>query len=182
MSTSIDPGHELVRLTAIFDAFEALRTGIASRPGYTAEDVSAWSAAQHLYHIALASDLAFQNVNGILGGRSARIVYEGGPNELALRVFRDGGFPRGASQAPRMVTPPALVDPELLASEQRLCREMLASLRANAGAIAEASGRIPHQELGPLGTCEWLLFARLHAEHHLAILRDIERALGESAD
>lgn len=177
MSTSIDPDHELAELAASFEAFEALRAGVASRAACTAEDVSAWSCAQHLYHIALASDLAFQNVRGILAGRSPRIVHEGGPNELALRVFRDGGFPRGASRSPRMVTPPASVDAGLLASEQRQCRETIASLRGEIEAIHAASGRIPHQELGPLNACEWLLFARLHAGHHLAILRDIERAL-----
>ena len=50
------------------------------------------------------------------------------------------------------------------------CHRVRAPLvRALGAAIPGLPGAIPHQALGPLSAAQWLRFARLQAEHHLAI-------------
>ena len=110
-----------------------------------------------------------------------RIVHDGEPTPLAIQVLTDEHYPRGESQAPRMVRPPEEVDPQLLSQELERSRESLERTRSSTAAIGGCAGRIRHQILGQLNASEWLRFARLHANHHLEILRDIERALGASA-
>ena len=56
-------------------------------------------------------------------------------------------------------------------------RTLLAELASDVADVASAPGRIPHLYLGELDAGEWLRFARLHAEHHLAITRDVAAAL-----
>ena len=139
--------------------------------------VSGWSCAQHLYHVALATDLALGNAKRLVQGQSPMIVQEGGPNELAVRVLTEGGYPRGESEAPRMVQPGDDVDPGFLTDEMQRNRDGLADVRELVDSIASATGRVRHPRLGELSTAEWLRFANLHAAHHLAILSDIESTL-----
>ena len=143
------------------------------------EQVSAWSGDQQLYHIALATDLALSNVMALDSGKSPRIVAEPDPIPLALEVLERGSYPRGESEAPRIVQPPDEVDAALLADEYENLGGALEKVRALAAAIPGLPGAIPHQALGPLSAAQWLRFARLHAEHHLAIVEDIRRAVGD---
>ena len=73
--------------------------------------------------------------------------------------------------------PPDDVEDEFLANEMQLNRETLMRLSPDLAQVPDATGRIPHVFLGELNAAEWLRFARLHSEHHLAILKDIEEAL-----
>lgn len=177
MATEIDATEELEGLATSMKAFAALHARLGERLFEPVPAVSGWSCAQHLYHVALATDLALSNVERLVQGRSAMIVQEGGPNELAVRVLTEGGYPRGESEAPRMVQPGDEVDPGFLNDEMQRNRERLADVRRLADSIAGATGRIRHPQLGELSTAQWLRFANLHAAHHLAILGDIESAL-----
>ena len=42
-----------------------------------------------------------------------------------------------------------------------------------AATIVASELKIPHQLLGPLDAPEWLRFARVHTEHHLAIVDEL---------
>jgi len=147
---------------------------LQGRPG-SAGAVSAWTSDQHLYHIALATDLALTNVAALVAARSPRIVNEIAPNELARRVLIDGSYPRGESRAPRTVQPPDEVDAQLLAEEYAGLEQLLGQVRGLVEQVADAPGAIIHIQLGALSARHWLRFARLHAEHHLAIVDDIAR-------
>lgn len=182
MSANIQPAEEVEALGATFAELAALRARLDDAVRVRADAVSAWAVDQHLYHVALSSDLALRNVRALVRGEGSRIVHEGGPNELALRVLADGTYPRGRSEAPRMVRPPDEVVPEYLTMEMDQNRAMLAELASEVARVADAAGRIPHVYLGELDAGEWLRFARLHAEHHLAIARDIEAALEKGRD
>lgn len=177
-ANEIDIQHEFERLQEALDAFEALRTGAPEALVRRAEGVSGWSVAQHLYHIALATDLAFRHVKSLVSGKGRLIQAEGEIGERAGEVLLSDTTPRGEAQAPRMVTPEEEVNPEYLAMELKANHDALKGLRDMATEIAAAPGWIPHQILGPLAAPHWLRFAALHARHHWAIMRDIEASAG----
>ncbi len=138
--------------------------------------ISGWSVAEHFYHLCLATDLALRNVQSLVREKGRLITEEGGPNELAEEVLSLGTFPRGKSQAPRMVQPPEQIDPALLLQELGLLQESVVRTRAILGQVTAAPNRIPHQRLGNLDAGQWLRFAHLHAAHHLEIIRDLVQA------
>ncbi len=174
---SFDPTAELAGLRAALDACDALRQRRAGGLAQRAVGVSAWSSEQHLYHLALSTDLALGNVRAIGRGSGLRLTREGGPNALAREVLARGSRERGSSEAPRMVRPPDEVDPAFLVDELGRARSALDAVEAELEAVAASDARVPHQELGQLSGAEWLRFAHIHVRHHLAILDDIESAL-----
>ena len=175
-ATDIDVRGEFARLHEAFDAFEAIRQEGAEALGTRAPEVSGWSVEQHLYHIALATDLAFRHVRSLVAGKGRLIREEGALEDRAAEVLANDATPRGEAEAPRMVTPDDEVNPDFLEMELRGNRETLAKLEEIADEIAGAPGWIPHQELGTLAAAHWLRFAALHARHHWAIVRDVRAA------
>ena len=175
--TAVDVPAELEDLEDCLRLLVAERDRLGSRILERAPTVSGWSAGEHLYHLCLSTDLALGNVAMLIRGRGARITFEGEPNDLARRVLAEGRYPRGQSEAPRMVRPPETLEPELLDLELSRLQDALARIEGEREAIAGARGRIPHQHLGALDAGEWLRFARLHARHHLGIVRDVAAAV-----
>ena len=142
--------------------------------------VSGWSAAQHLYHMALACDLSLRNVEGLVAQKGLLIVKGAQTSEEAIRLLAKEEFRRGQAESPRMVRPGADVNPQFLAREQEGNQATLEGLRRCRGEIAPAPDHVPHQVLGPMTAAMWLRFARLHTLHHLAIIEDILVAVGPS--
>lgn len=177
MSSTSDPAADLAALEEALEAMGVERAELGEAVDRVAPGVSAWSSAQHLYHVALATDLALRNVRSLCSGRGRLITHEGGPTDLALEVLERGSYPRGESEAPRMVQPPAQVEPEFLEMEMRGNREAAARTHELLPEVPGAAGFVPHHVLGGLTAAHWLRFARLHAEHHLAIVRDVRAAL-----
>ena len=176
-STEIDVRGEFARLHEAFEAFEAIRLEGEGACRARAPEVSGWSVEQHLYHIALATDLAFRHVRSLVAGKGRLIQEEGALHPRAAEVLVNDATPRGEAQAPRMVTPDEIVEPRFLEMELRGNREVLEGLEAIAEEITAAPAWIPHQVLGPLSAAHWLRFSALHARHHWAIVRDIRAAL-----
>lgn len=177
MAEVIDCAEELAALADLQREIDPWLAGMGARAAQVEPAISRWSIEQHLYHAALSADLALANVRALLAGTSARIVRDGGPNEVAQRVLGEGGYPRGQSQAPRAVWPPDHPDRALLEAELARAHASTTDLAEHAREIAASPGRIPHRQLGELTAAEWLRFARLHTAHHLAIARDLARAL-----
>lgn len=172
-TSEIDPDHEFTRLDETLSAFEELRASGEERLNLCAPEVSGWSVGQHLYHAALATDLALRNVRSLVSGKGRLIQTDGELDARAAAVLASDETPRGVSEAPRMVRPGTEIDPEFLAMEQSGNRDALTKLRTIAEDIGNAPGWIPHQDLGPLRAAHWLRFAALHARHHHAIVRDV---------
>jgi DinB superfamily len=182
MHDAADCERDRAELERLQREIEALHVQVGERASTVEPALSRWSIEQHLYHLALSADLALANVRALLDGTSARIVHQGGPNDVAQRVFAEGGYPRGQSQSPRAVWPPDRPERALLDAELGRVRAGVAELIGRGEAIASAAGRIAHRQLGELSAAEWLRFARLHTAHHLGIARDLARALEDQTD
>lgn len=175
--TEIDIAHEFGRLAEAFSAFDAIRAEGAEALKAKAPEVSGWGVDQHLYHIALATDLAFRHIQSLVRQKGRLIQEEGELGARAAAVLASDQTPRGEAQAPRMVSPADEVEHEYLEMELKGNRDALEGLRAIEAEIRNAPGWIPHQELGTLNASHWLRFSALHARHHWAIVKDIRSAL-----
>ena len=135
------------------------------------EDVSAWSPAQQLFHILRANGMMLKGIQLICHGHRMT-EHEGEPNDAGRYVLAKG-FVRGAAKAPDAVVPPDTVSREELLDSLARSRRKYAETEALLPQIPAAAGRLPHHHLGLLNASEWLRLARLHSEHHRAIIRDI---------
>jgi hypothetical protein len=71
------------------------------------------------------------------------------------------------------VRPPDALDRELLRETVRRSREKLDAVTGATDAIRGAEGGIEHPAWGVLTAPQWVRAARVHSEHHGAIVRDI---------
>lgn len=177
-STEVSVADELRRLDHLLTTLDGIREEGAEVLATRAPEVSGWSVEQHLYHTALATDLALGNVRAAATGKGMLVREEGELGDWAAEVLGRDEQPRGVTEAPRMVRPGETVDPAFLAQEQAGNRRVLEELGELAEAIASSTSWVPHQDLGTLRAAHWLRFAALHARHHLAIVEDVRAAAG----
>jgi hypothetical protein len=163
--------------TRIADLGAALvALGDAAEPeawGDRAPDVSGWSVAQHVDHLAVANLSCLRAAVLLLEGEDERIVSTGSPTMAGRKVLTLGRIPRGRAQAPDGTEPapdPALEEVRVRLDEGRILFERL---RADPEAVASAPGRIPHPLLGPFTAAQWVRFTAVHVRHHLAIVGDV---------
>ena len=175
--TEVSVAAEFERLHEVLGAFEAYHAEGPEALARRAPEVSGWSVDQHLYHIALATDLSLSNVRSLVEGKGMLVQAEGELDPRAAEVLARDEQPRGVAEAPRMVRPGDTVEGAFLANEQAGNRRLLGDLEARADEVALAAGWIRHQDLGPLRAAHWLRFTALHARHHWAIVRDVIAAL-----
>jgi hypothetical protein len=57
-------------------------------------------------------------------------------------------------------------------------RREVSALQSEAATLPALDGRIAHPLLGAFTASQWIRFARVHVDHHLAIVRDIWRKVG----
>ena len=175
MYTDPDPTTELAVLASQLRRVEALLELPAAQLLEPLEDVSGWSIGEHAYHLVLACDLSLRNVASLVKDEGMLVREPVDRKDEALAILA-AGIPRGAAEAPRFVRPPARLDLGLL-------RELLAQvgavrddLAARVDEVLAAPRCVPHQLLGDLTASEWVRFARVHTDHHLAIVDDIVAA------
>ena len=135
------------------------------------EAVSAWSPAHQLFHILRANGMMLKGIQLICRGHRMA-DNEGEPNDAGHYVLTHG-FTRGKAKAPDAVVPPDEVSREDLRDALARSRKKYAETEAFLPQIPAATGRIPHHHLGLLNAAQWLRLARVHSEHHRAIIRDI---------
>lgn len=138
--------------------------------------VSAWSPAEHLFHVALSNELGLRNLRALAAGTNRRIKEYEDLSELGQGVLRSGRYPRGQAEAPRMVRPPARIELSILRELLESNLRDLLPLEEALDAFQTEERCIPHQELGDLHPRAWLRFLHAHSIHHALIVRDIERA------
>lgn len=167
----IDLQEEYREIGAFYDTVKPLLDWPDEALFCVAGAVSAWSPAKHLFHILRANGMMLKGIHLICEGHRTTAI-EGAPNEAGRSVLAHG-FVRGRGQAPDAVVPPDDVSREVLQDSWARGRKKYVETEAYLPAIPDATGRIRHSFLGWLNAAEWLRLARLHSEHHLAIIRDI---------
>jgi len=133
-------------------------------------DVSGWSVAQQLHHTALAAAFIATAVRGLSRGRGT----EGEPtSDMARAMLEAGAIPRGvATPPPGMEAGEAPSMADILALVEK-AKPRWEALAGKADEIAVSTLKAPHPILGPLSVSEWVRFAAIHTDHHLAIVADI---------
>jgi hypothetical protein len=168
---SLDPHLDHADLGASYAAMRALDEGSAQALRAVIPARSGWSGEHHLAHVCLANERVFANLKSLREGQGLLIVRGGEPHPRAREILAAGRLPRGEVKAPRMVTPPARMEPGLLGQWLDEGRAQLASI--DSATVVASELKIPHQLLGPLDAPEWLRFARIHTRHHLAIVGEL---------
>lgn len=167
----IDPQDEYRRLGDAYMAFAGLLDSISPALYEAAPDVSGWSPAQHLFHILKANGMMLKGIEMICRG-DRRVRPEGEPNRMG-RIILDGErFLRGG-QAPDAVVPPEVLSADDLRAALDRSRATYDASAALVPDVATARGCLPHMFLGELDARQWLRLARLHSEHHLALIHTI---------
>lgn len=136
--------------------------------------VSGWTTAQQIQHATMVNNQIFGQLVALCEGDT--LPEEGKISMVGRLVLALGRFPRGRSRSPQSFVPAERPDREQLAV---LVEEMGANaqaLEAYLDRIPTLRGRFRHPVFGYLNAPQWLRFARIHALHHLAIIRDIEGA------
>jgi hypothetical protein len=112
-------------------------------------------------------------------GYDARIKPDGSASLPGRLLLRAGAIPRGRAEAPEEALPAEAPLVEDCRARYETALELLAAFAPHLGTIRKWRGTIPHPLLGDFQARDWLRFARIHTEHHLAIVDDI---LGVAAD
>ena len=176
MKATFDPARELERLARLYELIERWLELHAEALPLAAPTVSAWSAEQHIAHLALANELIARNLKS-LARKSGVLVVQGGEIAPAAQaVLASGVITRGLAQSPRMVRPPEAVERELMLQWLRDGARELAVL--DPLTLGASDAKIPHQLLGPLDAPQWARFAHIHTRHHLVIAREALLAHG----
>ena len=150
---------------------EGLRE-IEARAGETVRNpaVSAWGVPEHFHHVALVAGSIAMAVAAILRGRGGA---PGESSELAATLLGAGEIPRGFGQAPEGMRPAESPDAAAIREAVAKARSRWEKVVDRTEEIAVASARLPHYALGPLTAAEWVRFAAVHGDHHLAIVKDV---------
>lgn len=133
-----------------------------------APGTSDWTVGQHLDHLLKA-------LKGITTPleRTDMPPPARGIKLLGRLLFLTGRIRRGAAQSPERVRGEQRA-PEELETLMDLCRARLSRLRS--GELPLRTGRcVDHPALGGLTAVQAIRFVRIHQEHHLKIVAEIER-------
>lgn len=166
----IDPHAEHRQLEILFSAFEHLIG--ADDDTLFARDaaVSEWSVAQHLFHVLKANGMML---------KAAQVLAQGAGeqgqslSEVGRQVLAEEKMPRGQYDAPENVQPAGAPSRDDVHDALHRSHQKLSALEPLLEGLPEVKGRFPQPFMGPLSATEWLRMARIHAAHHLGIVREI---------
>ncbi|MBI4605322.1 MAG: DUF1569 domain-containing protein [Planctomycetes bacterium] len=170
------PHREIEAFRALHASARNVLAWDAGRLEEPARGVSEWSAARHLVHLALVNEAAFDHIEALLDGRSGPCKAGGRLTLIGALVLGTGWIPRGKGKAPQRVVPPGEARRREADEALRRSEDRLEALAPHSSRLRSAPGRVHHFVFGDLTAAQWLRMARVHARHHLRIVRYIERA------
>ncbi len=163
---------ELKRLERAQDWLERSWERAASDMPITAPRVSRWTLAQHLHHTAHANAALLKALADHNPAKDAPTT--GRPNLGGILVLLLRRMPRGRARSPKRYHPPEKPEPDEVSQQIRASRTQLTAVAKDPQRLKNLAGVLKHPVLGFLTPPRWLCVARIHAEHHIRIMRDIE--------
>lgn len=139
-------------------------------------DVSGWSIASHLHHLARAHGAIPRLIERLKTGRLGEEGLEGRPE--ALQLIYDGIILRGR-QSPDISLPDEDLTHEKVIKDFGRMTNATQRLEPVLDELHTYTFSFPHLYYGPLNALEWLRFMGMHTRHHLGIMREIELSLKE---
>ncbi len=156
-------------LAALYDAGDAIAAWPDERLFAVVPEVSAWSPAHHLHHVALANARIFSDL-----AKAAETKTKDAPggriNAVGLAILTVGRIPRGRGKAPREVCPPADLTRADIEAARARSRSAFEALEPYLDALPALKARMRHPFFGMLNAPQWLRFVYVHTRHHLAII------------
>ncbi len=137
--------------------------------------LSAWSPAQHLYHLAVATGMMLKGIRLHVEAQHPYALADGEPSIVGRYVLSRGCMVRGKAQAPEGTHPPVDLSLEELRQSLARSRSRLEAIEPHLPILSSLTERSPHPFFGALTPAEWLRVARIHTEHHIAIVEDLLR-------
>lgn len=172
---TINPQEEYDATEAFYNTIREMLDWSDDRLHKIAESVSGWSPAQHIYHISVANGMMLKGVGLICQGHEM-MQKEGEINKIGRWAMENGTFPRGKAKAPKGVVPPDAPSREELDQALTRSRQRFEQTEAMLPLIPDAQGYFPHVFFGDLDAAQWLRCTRIHSEHHLTIIQEIDAA------
>lgn len=176
MGAESDTSH----LKAALARLEACLVWSDDRLAAVAPAVSGWSSAQQVEHVLIALRRMLAAIRDLRAGSSAEIKSKGRPTLVGRGVLMGGWIPRGKAEAPDFSVPMDMPTPDALRDSLAAAQARFAEIAPDAGTLKQVEGVIDHPMLGGFSASQWWRFARVHTEHHLAIIDDIAQALDET--
>jgi len=137
--------------------------------------VSAWSPAQHGQHVLIALRRIFAAIQSLRDGDTGTVKARGHPTLPGRALLLSGWIPRGKAQAPDFAVPDLIPSRAATMESHAASCERFAELAPIAGSLRDVPGVIEHPILSGLNAAQWWRFARVHTDHHLAIIDDVDR-------
>ena len=139
--------------------------------------VSGWSPAQHVEHTLIAVRRMFAAIVELRDRSGTAIKPKGRPTLAGRALLMGGWIPRGKAEAPDFAVPGAAPDRALLRENLEAAATQFAALVPDAPSLRDVPGVIDHPILESFSAAQWWRFARVHTEHHLAIIDDLLDAI-----
>ena len=160
---------------AIADRLEAMLRWDDQRLYGQAPAVSSWSIAQQVEHVVRASTRMLDMIE-LLGSGAAheRVRPHGKPSMTGRAILLTGHIPRGRADAPDGTRPDAVPRRAALTEATTAFIERVRRRSEDAGPLRGFEGVGQHPLLGWFTASQWWRFLRVHAEHHLAVIDDID--------
>ena len=167
------PDQELADLDVALQRIDGLLGSEASDWTRRRDDVSNWSVAEQVDHMLRSLVRMLSAADMIRVGYDARIKPDGKASVPGRLLLRAGAIPRGRAEAPEEVLPAEAPTVDDCRERYEAVLGLLAALAPHLETMRTWRGTIPHPLLGDFRAQDWLRFARMHTEHHLAIVDDI---------
>lgn len=136
-----------------------------------AEDVSGWSVAQQLGHVALSMKLIADAIDNLVANPDENAGHQ--PEPIGMAVLQAGAIPRGAGQAPEGITPQDTPTQEDVRAQLSEVKQRWDAFTERADDLQAIPATFRHFALGNFTCAQWARFIAIHNDHHLAIVRDI---------
>lgn len=171
-----NPKVELRHLGGCYRRLEEILRWEDGRFYHVEADVSLWSTAQHVEHITRVNTASFHGVRTLIEDKEGNpeILRRGRPSLMLLPILVFGKLPRGKAQAPEAYFPAPDVERQTVRKSLTDSRTAMSWVAQNFHHLGAARGRLAHPVLGKLNARQWIRFIRIHTEHHLRIIDDID--------